>query len=603
MAVERKERETDHTLTPSLHSAQDDEPFDIVLITLGRLNTRTDERIDITREQSVERIIPVTNVESTWSKSDVAFRINLSGAPHVFEASARAKTPMNLHRIIKKQDQDSWKTGSSGHNVGDATVAGFSDDLSVLLRCKRIPAHCNGIDTCELVPDDFLADCQRLEADPQATLDLWHLHLAANEREAVSITGLLLRFYTRIMQAKCPKPGCEGSASLVLLANAPNQYGKSYYIGCSDRGNDRPLDHIWIPIPVHLDEDALDSVVPTAPGSIERRTVLITGTSLNGIGFETARVISKYANLVIITGYNDERWLSSSLSSTHRLTRIHLLSLELSEAAIKKSIPSAHIRVLKLDLSSLAAVRNAAAEVLSYPEPAIDVLINNAVAGVGPFKRSADGYELQIATAHIGHFLFTKLIAPKLLATAQTPRVVYVSSGAHAFGSGVNLETLGKPDPASYTPIGAYAEAKAAAILTAAELSRRARGKILGFSLHPGVIYTNMNMNPETIPTVQELGILDADAKPNTKDFQWKTIEQGAATTVTAAFDPRIAGMPGAYLEDSTVANEKVAAHSSDPVHLALFPVISLHGLTYSKDIARNLWNATEELLEEKFTF
>ncbi|KAJ6585926.1 hypothetical protein B0H19DRAFT_1250680 [Mycena capillaripes] len=83
---------------------------------------------------------------------------------------------------------------------------------------------------------------------------------------------------------------------------------------------------------------------------IKGKNVLITGTSLNGIGFETARVIAKHANLVIITGYNDER-------------------LRLSENTIKKDIHTADIRRLTLDFSSLTAVRKAAAEVNTYSEP------------------------------------------------------------------------------------------------------------------------------------------------------------------------------------------------------------------------------------------
>ncbi|KAK7013304.1 short-chain dehydrogenase/reductase family protein [Favolaschia claudopus] len=83
---------------------------------------------------------------------------------------------------------------------------------------------------------------------------------------------------------------------------------------------------------------------------IKGRNVLITGTSINGIGFETAKAIAKYAHLVIITGYNEGR-------------------LKLTEEALKKELPGANIRRLILDLSSLAAVRKAAAEVNEYPEP------------------------------------------------------------------------------------------------------------------------------------------------------------------------------------------------------------------------------------------
>ncbi|KAJ7732143.1 short-chain dehydrogenase [Mycena metata] len=301
---------------------------------------------------------------------------------------------------------------------------------------------------------------------------------------------------------------------------------------------------------------------------IQGKNVLITGTSLNGIGFEAARVIAKHANLVIITGYNDQR-------------------LKLSEEAIKKEIPAANIRRLILDLSSFAGVRKAAAEVIAYSEP-IHVLIHNAAATLGPFKLTVDGLESQIATDHVGPFLFTKLLTPKLLASATgsyTPRVVFVASGAHAFGPGVDFTAIEKPNPETYNAAVVYFQAKSANILTAIELSKRSKGAINAYSLHPGVILTNLNQKEEGIPAGQAMGILGPDGLPDKEKFQWKTIPQGAATTVAAAFDPRLDDKPGAYLNDSTIANESVAPHSSDPAN------------------AEKLWTVTEKVLGETFTF
>ncbi|KAJ7183600.1 hypothetical protein C8R46DRAFT_517176 [Mycena filopes] len=301
---------------------------------------------------------------------------------------------------------------------------------------------------------------------------------------------------------------------------------------------------------------------------IKGKNVLITGTSLNGIGFEAARVIAKHANLVVITGYNDQR-------------------LKLSEEAIKKEVPSANVRRLTLDLSSLAGVRKAAAEVNTYSEP-IHVLIHNAAAAIGPLKVTVDGLESQMATDHVGPFLLTKLLAPKLLASATasyTPRVVFVSSGAHAFGTGVDFDVLQKPNPATFNASVAYFQAKSANILTALGLSKRSKGAINAYSLHPGVIFTNINQKEEALPEMVAMGVLGPDGQPNTEKFDWKSIAQGAATTVTASFDPRISDKAGAYLDDSTVANESVAAHSSDPANAA------------------RLWTVTEKIIGETFSF
>ncbi|CAK5267268.1 unnamed protein product [Mycena citricolor] len=300
---------------------------------------------------------------------------------------------------------------------------------------------------------------------------------------------------------------------------------------------------------------------------IKGKNVLITGTSLNGIGFEAARVIAKYAHLVIITGYSKER-------------------LELTRAALEKESPQAEIRPLVLDLASLKDVRRAAAEVNFYAEP-IHVLVNNAAAAIGGFKLTADGFESQIGTDHIGPFLFTALITPKILAARTatfTPRVVFVSSTVHTYFP-LNLETLAKPDPESYAPINAYAQAKVANVLTAAEISRRSKGQINAYSLHPGVIFTNINQKKEAIAMGKEVGILHPDGTPNHEAAPWKSIPAGAATTVTAAFDPRLESVPGAYLDDCVVANEKIAAHAADP------------------DVAAKLWEITEGLVGVKFKF
>ncbi|KAJ7153996.1 hypothetical protein C8R43DRAFT_1186907 [Mycena crocata] len=320
--------------------------------------------------------------------------------------------------------------------------------------------------------------------------------------------------------------------------------------------------------PTFTSTTTAEEVVKAFVDQIQGKNVLITGTSINGIGFEAARVIAKHANLVVITGYNLER-------------------LKLSEEAIKKDFPSANVRPLVLDLTSLAAVRKAAAEVNAYPEP-LHVLINNAAAGGVPFTLTEDKFELQMAAGHIGPFLLTNLLVPKLLASrtaTYTPRVVFVSSAAHAWGPGVEFDQLEHPVAEKYTNLGAYPPIKSANILTAIELSKRAKGKINAYSLHPGAILTNINQKESTKADMIAAGILHPDGTPNTDKFEWKNIPQGAATTVAAAFDPRLEDKPGAYLVDSAEANDQIAPHTSDPAN------------------AEKLWTVTEHLIGENFTF
>ncbi|KAF7369491.1 Short-chain dehydrogenase/reductase family protein [Mycena venus] len=310
-----------------------------------------------------------------------------------------------------------------------------------------------------------------------------------------------------------------------------------------------------------------DEVARAFTEQIRGKNVLITGTSLNGIGFETARVLAKDANLVIITGHNSER-------------------LKLTEETIKKDVPGANIRPLVLDLSSLAAVRKAATEVNAYAEP-LHVLIHNAAAGVGPFALTVDNLEKQMATDHVGPFLLTKLIAPKLLAAhtaAYTPRVVVVSSAGHALCTGIDLSTVAHPDPEKYIQSDAYCKAKCANILFASELSKRAGGKIKAYSLHPGAIFTNLNSSVEAKQGLADFGFLTADFQPTDK-LAWKTQPQGAATTVAAAFDPRLEDKPGSYLFDCVAANDQIAPHASDSA------------------TAAKLWTITEQIIGETFTF
>ncbi|KAJ7744143.1 hypothetical protein B0H16DRAFT_1693284 [Mycena metata] len=310
-----------------------------------------------------------------------------------------------------------------------------------------------------------------------------------------------------------------------------------------------------------------DQVATAFVNEIKGKNVLVTGTSLKSLGFETARVIAKHANLVIITGYNAER-------------------LKLSEEAIKEEIPQANIYPLVLDLSSFAGVRKAAAEINAQAEP-LHVLINNAAASFVDFKLTADGLETQLATDHVGPFLFTKLLTPKLLASATptyTPRVVFVSSAAQALGTGVDFDALEHPDPAKYSKQVAYAQAKSANCLTAIELSKRSEGKINAYSLAPGMIFTNVHEKEDSIPVLQSIGHVGEDGKA-VDGLPWKTLSQGAATTVAAAFDPRLNDKPGAFLEDSTVADHLLAPHSSDPV------------------TAEKLWSVTEKIIGEAFVF
>ncbi|KAF7302795.1 Short-chain dehydrogenase/reductase family protein [Mycena kentingensis (nom. inval.)] len=327
-----------------------------------------------------------------------------------------------------------------------------------------------------------------------------------------------------------------------------------------------PLVNIFsnMSFPIFNFNSTAEDVASAFAEQIKGKTVLVTGTALTSIGFTTARAIAQYAGLVIVTGRSADR-------------------LKLVKKAIESELPSARIRPLVLDLSSQAAVRKAAAEVNAYAEP-LDVLIHNAAAEMGSFVLTEDGVESQFAAAQVSPFLFTKLVLPKLLASPH-PRVIFVSSVAHTFGTIEDWDVLLHParHEKAYTPMGAYAHAKIANVLMAKELTKRSGGRVQSFSLHPGAIHTSADQNPGTMKTLQDAGIYTADGKPNPEKMQWKTRNEGAATTIAAAFDPRLEGKGGAYLCDSALADDQVSEFASNMAN------------------AKKLWDVTEEILGEKF--
>ncbi|KAF7309046.1 Short-chain dehydrogenase/reductase family protein [Mycena kentingensis (nom. inval.)] len=314
-----------------------------------------------------------------------------------------------------------------------------------------------------------------------------------------------------------------------------------------------------------------DEVAAALAEQIQGKNVLVTGTSQTGIGFNTAKSIAKFANLVIIVGYNAER-------------------LGKTEEAIKAEVPNANIRALRIDFSSLADVRRAAAEVNAYGEP-LHVVIHNAAAPVTVTPPTADGFDRQFATNHVGPFLFTKLILGKLLAgksAAYTPRVVYLSTNAVAIQAGLDVDgdfAAPRVPADAYDPFLVYRQTKAAAALMASELDVRAGGKVRAFHLHPGAIHTNIFHLADSVvvDTFKQWGMMDAEGHP--QGNTWKTFEQGAATTLVAAFDPRLEENGGSYLEDCQIANDKPSPFYAD------------------KENGRKLWAATERLLGEEFTF
>ena len=232
------------------------------------------------------------------------------------------------------------------------------------------------------------------------------------------------------------------------------------------------------------------------------RLAVITGAT-SGIGLETARMLAEKGAAVVLAVRNVEKG-------------------ETVANAIRDRRPGAEVRVEALDLASLASVR-AFAERISGGEQRLDLLINNAGVMMTPFARTADGFELQFGTNHLGHFALTALLFDRLASTPHS-RVVTVSSLAHRAGR-PDLEDLNwakRP----YNKTQAYADSKLANLYFTYELASRLEAAdylTLATAAHPGFTATNLQQH-----TVYRYLNPIVGQKP----------ERGALPTLRAAVDP-----------------------------------------------------------------
>jgi len=272
-------------------------------------------------------------------------------------------------------------------------------------------------------------------------------------------------------------------------------------------------------------------------------TIVVTGAS-TGLGLETARAMAAAGGRVVLAVRDAAKG-------------------EAALASIRAAVPDATIEFAILDLASLASVRACASD-LSQRADTIDVLINNAGVMYTPFERTADGFEMQFGTNHVGHFLFTNLLVPALLAAAPA-RIVNLSSGGHR-GSDIIWD-----DPnfarRPYDKFESYGQSKTANILFTVELDRRLMSKgVRSYAVHPGMIATELGRHM-TRDDMQELRAR-AKATPTTTGQPgglppYKSIPAGAATSVWAATAPELAATGGIYLADCQIA--EASDYALDP--------------------------------------
>ena len=294
--------------------------------------------------------------------------------------------------------------------------------------------------------------------------------------------------------------------------------------------------------------------------NLSGRRILVTGVSA-GIGVETARVLLAHGATVVGTARN----LDKAKAATKQIR---------TQAAL-----GAELVLSELDLASLVSVRSCADLFLSTGRP-IDGIIANAGLMAGPKAVTADGIEAQFGTNYLGHFVLINRIAGLLNPGA---RVVMVSSAGHR-RSDVDLE-----DPnfqqTPYNEYLSYGRSKTATILFAVEFDRRYRSRgIRAAAVHPGAIQTE---------TVQKLiESLGAGKDAAVAAYDWKTVPQGAATSVWTGFLAPADEVGARYCEDCHVAdmNDNPSAKTG------------VRSYALNPERAKALWAIGEEMAGEQFS-
>ena len=303
------------------------------------------------------------------------------------------------------------------------------------------------------------------------------------------------------------------------------------------------------------------------------KRILVTGVSA-GIGVETARSLAAHGAQVV----GAARDLSKAKAATAQIQK---------DAAAN----GGSFELIELDLGNLKSVRACADALLAKGEP-FDVVIANAGVMATPFGHTADGFETQFGTNHLGHFVLVNRIASLIRAGG---RLINLSSAGHRY-SNVDVQ-----DPnferTPYDPFLAYGRSKTANILFAVAFDKRHRNRgVRAAAVHPGVIRTELarHVDPSQLQKLidQISQQLAADGKG---PFQWKTVPQGAATSVWAGVVASADEIGGRYCENCHVG--QIVADN-----------VTISGVSegvrgYALDLknAQALWKKSEEMVGESF--
>jgi NAD(P)-dependent dehydrogenase (short-subunit alcohol dehydrogenase family) len=306
--------------------------------------------------------------------------------------------------------------------------------------------------------------------------------------------------------------------------------------------------------------------------NLQGQRFLITGVSA-GLGVETARALVAHGAHVV--------------GAARDLAKAETATAVVRQAAAQ----GGNLELVELDLASLSNVRNCA-DALLRKGGTFDVIIANAGVMATPFGHTRDGFETQLGTNHLGHFVFVNRIASLLRSGS---RLVNLASSGHRFAN-VDLE-----DPnfvkIPYEPFIAYGRSKTANIQFAVAFDRRHRKNgIRAAAVHPGGVPTELgrHMDPSQVETMVA-GMNQQLAKEGKPPFEWKTIPQGAATSVWTSVVASADQVGGRYCENCHVGN----IVADDVVISAISE--GVRGYALDPELAEKLWRKSEELVGESF--
>jgi NAD(P)-dependent dehydrogenase (short-subunit alcohol dehydrogenase family) len=293
--------------------------------------------------------------------------------------------------------------------------------------------------------------------------------------------------------------------------------------------------------------------------SQQGRTAVITGTG--GLGYEDALALARAGGDVILAGRNAEKGAAAV-------------------AQIRDAVPSATIAFEQLDLASLASVR-AFGERLRGQRDRLDLLINNAGVMVPPKREAtADGFELQLGTNHLGHFALTAELLP-LLRKGRDARVISLSSVA-ARGGAIDFDDLNAER--GYKPMPVYSQSKLACLMFALELQRRSEAAgwgVTSIAAHPGVSRTDLLHNAPGKSSGMGMA----------RSFLWflfQPVWQGALPTLYAAIAPD--AEPGGYYGPNRLSETR-----GYPAPAKIPPV------ALDREAAARLWEVSAEMTGARF--